>query len=296
MDNSYNVNVKPLLAQYNNTNQYNINTLIEQDELANIRGSGNFNPAPLYPQTTDNGNAYSNIKPDEKHLYSALEGNIEINTTGALQIENTWNSNINNNIVVNKNNPGKSDYKDMYDEYQVFAYNTTRKNDPYLLPYYFSKINIKFIQDNVVDIVKKHRNITIETKQDINGLLNMMVNNYLEAYESQGVTSHNLGTNISKNYSSSFQSILGNLNKITIEQYIKNIFSTLNMTEYYIKDISTLPMPMSRPTYIAPANKGVNELGFVGFFEDNQKFTNSLSSFNGRNILPGKINSTQFGN
>ena len=61
----YNVNVNPLLAQYNNTNSGSV-PLIPSDKLAEIRGSGLFNPAPLYPQSTNRGNAFSNI--DYNHL------------------------------------------------------------------------------------------------------------------------------------------------------------------------------------------------------------------------------------
>ena len=46
------------------------------------------------------------------------------------------------------------------------------------------------------------------------------------------------------------------------------------MHNYYIKDISNLPTPLTRPTNTNI--KGVNQLGFVGFFEDNHKFTKKL--------------------
>ncbi len=51
---NYNTNVNPLLAKYNNTNN-GAYPLIDSDKLAEIRGSGLYNPAPLYTQTTDNG-------------------------------------------------------------------------------------------------------------------------------------------------------------------------------------------------------------------------------------------------
>ena len=61
----YNVNVSPLLAHYNNTNN-RVSPLIFSDDknhesLANIRGSGLYNPAPSHIQTTDRGHALSNI-------------------------------------------------------------------------------------------------------------------------------------------------------------------------------------------------------------------------------------------
>jgi len=298
--NNYNVNVHPLLTNYNHTNQDGVNPLsyiYSTDNhigVSEIRGSGNYNPAPNYPQTTDNGNAYSDIKIQEQHIYKPNEGNIDITPFGAAQIDNTWNTNTLSELDLSKNNPGKSDYKDTYDEYQNYAYKSTRLNDPYLLPYYFSKINVHFIQNNVIKHVKESRNITVETKQDVSMLLNMMVGNYLEVYNSQGVFLNSPRNDISKDTGCSFRSILGNLNKITIEQYVKSIMSTLNMTEYYLNDISTLPMPLDRPGYTL--NKGTKELGFVGHFEDNHKFTNAINSYNGRDVLPGVIDSTIFGN
>jgi len=156
-------------------------------------------------------------------------------------------------------------------EYIEFALKSTNKNDPFLLPYYFSKINVNFIQKSVIEYVKKARNITIKTEQDIDSLLNLMVKNYLYIHSSGGINGDTC----------SFKKILGNLNKITVEEYVKTVLSSLNMTEYFLKDISTLPLPFSHP--ISSDVKGKNELGFVGFFEDNHAFTNNISSFNTRN-------------
>jgi len=164
----YNVNVVPLLASYNHTNQ-GVSPLITSDNknydsLVDFRGYGLYNPAPLYLQTTDRGHAFSktNTYPeyfDKTHV--PVTGDLYVNPSGSVDVNGTWEKNINYNISP----PSGDDYQ-YYDEYQRWALNATRKADPYVLPFLFSKINVKFIQDSVVDYVKKARNITINTRQD----------------------------------------------------------------------------------------------------------------------------------
>jgi len=293
----YNVNVTPLLANYNNTNNI-VSPLIYSDDknhasLVDIRGYGLYNPAPLYLQTTDRGNGFSNTSTYSNYFdknYVPNSGNLHVNPSGAVYVEGTWEKNTNYNIDL----PYGDNYK-YYDEYQRWALNATRKVDPYILPFLFSKINVKFIQDSVIDYIKNLRNITINTKQDTDNLLNLMLNNYILYYESNGIfTDNDCATSPNQNKSTNFSSILGNLNKNIIENYVKSVLSGLNMHEYYMKDISTLPVPLSNPVLIT--NKGSNVLGYVGPFEDNQEFTKNINSYNLRDTIPEKIDSLKFGN
>lgn len=296
----YNVNVTPILAEYNNTNQGSF-PLINADDntmnsLVNIRGYGKFDPAPQYPQSQNYGNALSEIKPVTDVIYQQEFGNLYQTPIGAVELEKSWNKNMNTNLKLPGNNLGgvKSNYE-YYDDYQRYAYNVTRKSDPYILPFYFSKINVNFIQNEVIKIVEKERGIKINTEQDIEGLLEIMIGNYTILPTSQGIIGNNsCATKPSEDKNTYFTNILAKLNQQTIQQYVKLVLSTLNMTEYYIKDISNLPMPLSQP--VTTDNKGKNQLGFVGFFEDNHKFTKAIDSFNTRNVLPGKIDSIKFGN
>lgn len=286
----YNVNVSPLLTSYNHTNNNSVYPLITIDELANIRGSGMYNPAPLYLQTTNRGNALS--KPDkyDNNSYGPVNGELYVNPSGAVDVKGTWESNINYDIK-----PESGDNYKYFDEYQRWALNVTRITDPYILPFLFSKINVKFIQDSVVDYVKKERNITINTRQDIDHLLNLMLKNYILYYQSNGIpANNNCATSPSENQSSSFSSILANLNKSIIEKYVQSVLSTLNMSEYYLNDISKLPTPLSNPVLVS--NKGSNVLGYSGPFENNHEFTRNISSFNSRDLIPGIIDSVKFGN
>lgn len=295
----YNVNPSPLLANYNHTNNGSY-PLIPIDELMSIRGSGNYNPAPIYPQTTDYGNAYSQVNKSPQFINtlnnsnyfgnSNLENssnNLYVNPLGSIESIGSWNKNTNTTLKP----PDGSNYE-YYDEYQRWALNASRKSDPYLLPFLFSKINVKFIQDSTVEYVKKSRNITIETKQDTTNLLNIMLNNYILYYQSNGIFSDGLSPQSGPN--TTLQSILGKLNKRIIEQYVKSVLSGLNMHDYYMRDISTLPTPLTRP--VATDVKGSNVLGNVGPFENNHAFTKNVDSFNMRNSDPGVINSLMFGN
>lgn len=293
----YNVNVVPLLASYNHTNQ-GVSPLITSDNknydsLVDFRGYGLYNPAPLYLQTTDRGHAFSKTNTYPEYFnktHVPVTGDLYVNPSGSVDVNGTWEKNINYNISP----PSGDDYQ-YYDEYQRWALNVTRREDPYVLPFLFSKINVKFIQDSVVDYVRKSRNITINTRQDTDNLLNLMLNNYILFYQSSGIFGNNdCATKSYQNTSTDFSSILANLNKNIIEEYVQNVLSGLNMHEYYMKDISTLPVPLSNPVLVS--NKGSNVLGYVGPYEDNQSFTRTINSFNMRDLVPGKIDSTKFGN
>ena len=278
---------KPLLTQYNETtkNEY---PLIGIDELSNIRGAGLYNPGPKYIQTTDRGNAWDNIKSKPDPKYYPVSGNLYVNPSGAVDVNNTWETNIDAKIEPDDG----SNYKN-YDEFQRFALNATRKIENILQPYFFSSINVKFIQNKVVDYIKKETNITIETKQDTDNLLQLMLSVYNSFYSSTGVLNADFNKTNEKD-ACNFSRILGICNQKVMETYIKNVLSTLNMTEYYFNDISKLPIPMSNP--VTTDLKGSRTLGFVGFFEDNHDFTKNINSFNARDTQPGKINSVSFGN
>ena len=200
-----------------------------------------------YPIMNNNNDEYNNI-------------DYYINPVGAIDSKGTWEKKL-------------TDINENYDEYQKWAFNAVHTMDPDILPYLFSKVNVKFIQNSVVEYVKKAKGITIQTVQDTNNLLTIMLSVYL-SYES----SHGITKNSANIFDTHAKNVLAQLNKQVIEKYVKQVLSSLNMTEYYFKDISKLPMPLNRPT---DANiKGHNSLGFVGFFEDNHEFTKSISSYN----------------
>ena len=89
-------------------------------------------------------------------------GKINIDSTNAVELEDTWEKSNGLN----------------YNKYQLYAFNNIKNTDTTLLPLYFSAINIKFIQDNVIKYIQENQNIKIKTNQDINNLLNNMVINY----------------------------------------------------------------------------------------------------------------------
>lgn len=260
-----------LYAEYNATNQDGIRPITQIDEISDLRGKGIYNPAPYNTLNTN----YISEKTYNKDLDKLIMYNdkyneqlqpMDINQLRSPEIKNSWESPI---ISNNKNNNNK--YQP--DEYQLFALKSIRRSEPLILPYFFSKINVNFIKKSVVDYVQKHRSVKINTEQDNESLLNLMITRYYDAFDSFGV-----------NDKCKFEEILGNLNKSVIEDYVKNVFSGIDMHNYYIKDISNLPTPLTRPTNTNI--KGVNQLGFVGFFEDNHKFTKKIDAYNTRNVIP----------
>ena len=284
----YQTDVYPLLESYNKTDQ-NAYPLTTIDNLNYIRGAGLWNPAPIYPQTTDRGHAWDNIKDTELNTnLEPIAGNVYINPAGAAAIEGTWEKNIISDMKVSDG----SDYKN-FDEFQRFALNCTRKIEPEIMPYFFSSINVHFIQNKVVEYIKKEKNITIKTKQDTDDLLAVMLNTYTAFLNSEGILNATFN-DTDENQAGSFSRILGLLNKKVIQIYVQSTLSTLNMTEYYFNDISQLPIPLTNPVY--SNNKGSKVLGFVGYFEDNHKVTKNIDSFNMRDVIPEKINTVNFGN
>lgn len=264
--NQFQSNVGPLNAYYNMSGDPYING----DKLAEIRSSGNFNPRPLYPLTTDRGNAFSKIKPITQSIKDNNYDYNYVTPSGAEENNNSWYNN-----------------GEYYSEYQRYAYNFLRKSDPYFFPYFFSEINVKHIQNKVIEKVKETIGVTIETKQDIEGLLQMMISAY------SGNTSGGAQIKTEKikegplepwnDPVTTMQGILGKLNKSVIERYVRSVLSASSFYNYYITDISNLPVPLSRPTN--SSIKGHNELGFLGFFENNHEFTKQIDSYNTRNVL-----------
>ena len=280
-------NSLPLYSTYNMTNENGISPIMQIDEISQLRGSGKWNPSPYNSLNTNyiSKNTYNRDLDKinlHKNTYNEQIEPLYVNAISSPEIKNSWeNGSVNGNINGNGNKKGNgntnknSDKPYGPDEYQIFALKSIRRSEPLILPYFFSKINVNYIKKSVKEYVQKHRNVNINTEQDTENLLNLMITKYYDAFDS-------FGTKDCK-----FEQILGNLNKSVIEDYVKSVFSGIDMHNYYIKDISNLPVPLTRPTN---SNiKGVNQLGFVGFFENNHEFTKNIQAFNTRNVVPGPL-------
>lgn len=275
----------PLYAEYNMTNKDGIRSITLIDEISDLRGKGKFNPSPYNALNTNFISEKTYNRDLNKLVMSSNQYNEQldemyINQLRSPEIKNSWQTvsgSVSGSGKVTQNNSKSNNELYEPDEYQIFALKSIRRSEPLILPYFFSKINVNFIKKSVVEYVEKHRSVKINTEQDNESLLNLMITKYYDAFDSFGV-----------NEKCKFQEILGNLNKSVIEDYVKNVFSGIDMHNYYIKDISNLPVPLTRPTNTNI--KGVNQLGFVGFFEDNHKFTKNIDAFNTRNVIPGPLN------
>lgn len=261
-----------LYAEYNKINTEKDPALMQIDKLSELRGTGKYNPAPNYAATTDfiSEKTYntSDIKEYRNNVNNGILNNtvkdLYMNSSSSVEIKNSWNKN------QNLQNPNLN-----YDNYQIYALNTIRRTEPIILPYFFASVNVNFIKKKVIDYIFKIKNIKINTDQDTDNLLNLMITKYYDAFDSFATDKI------------TFPEILGNLNKSVIEDYVKNVLSGINMYDYYIKDISNLPTPLDRPTNVNV--KGKNELGFLGYFENNNEFSRNLQSYNMKNVVPGPL-------
>lgn len=152
-----------------------------------------------------------------------------------------------------------------------YAQKSTHVCDENIQPLFFSELNIKYIQDRVKFYIKKLKNIEISDQSlnnDKNSLINLMRSNYIVSNESIKFNNLNIEDTISE------------LNKSVIEKYVNDVLSGINMYNYYISDISNMPIPLSRAK--TTSIKGVNVLSPQVGFEDNTDRNQIIGAFNTR--------------
>lgn len=269
------------LAQYGNI-------LAPSTEVAKQRGSGNWNPPPIWQQSTDRGHAWKNAynlynneqtksspfyEPSNKKEYinfntigeigDDLRKNVfEVGSTGLyLQNENSWN-----------------------DKYTEWALRSMQLTPNSLLVFFFSKDNIEYLQQRTVNEIKKHTNKII-SPQSIDELLIIMRSKYI--YALSGWLPQQNNPNIPQNRGPapcSLQERLSRLNASVLEETVKQTLSGIKQYEQYIKDTSSLPMPLSIPVFTSM--KGSRELSESIGFNSGHEQTLAANSFNQRyNII-----------
>lgn len=267
------------------------NLLIDSRERALKRGSGNWNPPPLYNQTTDRGNAGKNsleIYQEEKQNlpqdlkydnreFSQKEYKIVNNPQQYVvgvsgiyhQPEKPWTrENINNNG----------------DEYTNYAIKSTHFEPNVLLNYFFSKININYIQNRIIEEAKRIQGVDISTQSE-DELLQIMRFMYLEALNgwlpqnNEPDRAHRRGE-----APCSLKEMLTRLNKSVIELCVQQVLSGIKMMQTYYQDASSLPLPLEHPRYVSMSGSRVLSEN-VGLYSSHQ-FTRDIQSYNERyNIL-----------
>ena len=162
--------------------------------------------------------------------------------------------------------------------------------------FFFSSENIDYLQNRIVSDIKKIKKVDI-SKQSVDELLIIMRNYYSKAlcgwlpHAPYGTTGKG---NPNEVYSRgetpcTIEQQLSRLNKAVLEETIKQIFpSGADMYMQYYKDASSLPLPLTHPTYTS--QKGSRVLSENVGFNNGHEYTKSVASYNERyNILVNKM-------
>lgn len=276
----------PTYAQYGNI-------LVPSKDLARQRGTGNFDPLPTWTQSTNRGpammNAFDNYKQglplpvDPGASNSAFLNDPEqlgddlrkrayvVGSTGLHADTVSWTVPSNENSSQNK-----------YVEWALKALIPGGIAPTPLLLYFFSTENVNYIQNRIRNEVQKHTGVQVND-QSIDEILVIMRNHMINAYS--GGLPNNSGRITDRGPKEcSIEDRLIRLNKSVIEEAVRQVLSGINQYKQYIKDISSLPMPLSQPVYtsMSGSRQMTENLGFNSALEQNV----SQQSFNQRyNIL-----------
>lgn len=281
--------------------------LTPSKEVAQARGSGNWNPPPIWQQSTNRGYAYENAYP--MYIDSQNKGSknkfspepIDTNNLGladfntpsdmgdmlrkrAYQVGSTG---LHSEAQGSWNNPEFQGAENQYVEWALKALIPGGITPTPLLTYFFSTDNVNYLQDRTKQEVKKYTGTSIND-QSIDELLIIMRNKLIYAYSGWLPNSASEGgPNAITNRGEKpcdLEMRLSRLNKSVIEETVKQVLSGINMYKQFIKDQSSMPMPLDMP--ILTTMRGSRELSEPIGFNSGLERTVAANSFNMRyNIL-----------
>jgi hypothetical protein len=142
-----------------------------------------------------------------------------------------------NNGRVNINNTAASDYH-FTDNHKKPIYKTTAINSITPTPLYkvfFTEQNIHFLQNKIIEDVKKTSSRTISAQNETD-LLIIMRSLYLQHAKNT--------TDIRKE--------LNDINQYVLDYCVQNINVNIKHYLFYLNSISKLPTPMEHPKYMSP--------------------------------------------
>ncbi len=272
--------------------------LAPSNEIAMSRGSGNWNPPPHWQQSTDRGNSWMNAYP----MYANKEGitpePIDVNNLGLAhfntpsdmgdtlrkRVYQIGSTGLHSEPTNSWNNPEFQGAQNQYVEWALKALVQGGMTPTPLITYFFSTENVNYLQERTKQEIKKHTG-QIVNSQSVDELLIIMRNKILYAYSGwlPNETSPNSITNRGEK-PCSLETRLVRLNKSVLEETVKQVLSGINMYKQFIKDQSSLPMPLSVPMYTSMS--GSRELSENIGFNSGISRSNAAQSFNQRfNII-----------
>lgn len=282
-------------------------TLVPSKEVAQARGSGNWNPPPFYYQSANRGNSWMNAYP----LYTSQHNkqfpnnptapepidvnNLDLahfNTPSDMgdmlrkRVYQVGSTGLHSEPPGSWNNPEFQGAQNQYTEYALKALMQGGMTPTPLAIYFFSTDNINYLQDRTKQEVKKHTGQDVNN-QSVDELITIMINKLLYAYSgwlpnesSQG------GPNAITNRGEkpcSLENRLFRLNKSVLEETVKQVLSGIKQYKQFIKDQSSLPMPLSLPVYTSMS--GSRELSESIGFNSGLERTIASGSYNLRHTI-----------
>lgn len=285
------------LAQYGTT-------LVPSKEVAMARGSGNWNPPPFYYQSQDRGNSWMNAYPIyvDQHNKQFPKNPIapepidvnnlslaHFNTPSDMgdvlrkRIYQVGSTGMHSEPPGSWNNPEFQGAQNQYTEYALKALMQGGMTPTPLAIYFFSTDNINYLQDRTKQEVKKHTGQVVNN-QSVDELISIMINKLLYAYSGWLPNeSSQSGPNAITDRGEkpcSLENRLFRLNKSVLEETVKQVLSGINMYKQFIKDQSSMPMPLSLPVYTSMA--GSRELSESVGFNSGLERSRAASSFSAR--------------
>jgi len=242
--------------------QYN-NKLISIGELGKIRGSGQFSTD--YPLSSNYplGKSLSLWNDDKK--FPTEDFNLSSQMPVAQKVGRQWQYKPENSLQGS-------------DPYVEFALKSTKQVPSAFLNTFFSRDNVKYLGNRIVQEVKKITGHDIK-KQNEDAILIYMRANYnsaMEGFLPQPNEPHGAHANGGVNIS--LIDRITRVNQAVLQQCVKEILSSMKMYIQYTKDASSMPIPLERPTNAS--NKGGNVLseniGLYSSHNDNR----SIQSYN----------------
>lgn len=248
----------PRLAQYGTV-------LAPATQVAQQRGSGNYNPPPLWEQSTNRGHAYSNAFnlyrneydrnnkdtfkyfPNPDNLYSTDYATVtgqndqikkqpyRVGTTGLhAETVNSW------------QNP---EFEGVSDQYTEWALKALQMTPTPMIIYFFNTKNIEYLQSRIMEEVKRIKGVRVNP-QSVDDLLIIMRSTYL--YGMNGWLPAETNPNFPQNRGPkpcALEGRLSRLNESVLREAVKQVLSGIDQYKQYIKDKSSMPMPLDRPVY-----------------------------------------------
>jgi hypothetical protein len=146
---------------------------------------------------------------------------------------------------------------------------------------FFNQKNVQYLQKRIVDDIYQITGVKIKPQSE-DALLVIMNNKY--QYSLYGWLPSTSVVHLALprgEKSCSLKDRLTRLNQAVLQDVIKQILSGMSMYMQYYKDASSLPTPLSRPTYVSSKGGRVLQEN-VGLYSGNSR---GIQSFNLRNTV-----------